>query len=49
MILMDLQMPVKDGLDATKDIRSIEKKIGVKIPIPIVALTGKFFFFFKQK
>jgi CheY-like chemotaxis protein len=42
MILMDLQMPIKDGLEATKEIRAIEKKRGVKIPIPIIALTGKY-------
>lgn len=49
MILMDLQMPIKDGMDATRDIRSIEKKQNVKVPIPIVALTGLSFSFQKKK
>ncbi|CAJ1969845.1 unnamed protein product [Sphenostylis stenocarpa] len=37
-ILMDCQMPVMDGLEATKWIRKIEKAYGVHIPI--IALTS---------
>ncbi len=38
MILMDVQMPVMDGLEATKMIRDLEKKIHTHIPI--VAMTA---------
>ncbi|KAK7278184.1 hypothetical protein RJT34_23209 [Clitoria ternatea] len=37
-ILMDCQMPVMDGLEATKWIRKMEKPYGVRIPI--IALTA---------
>ncbi|KAL2323706.1 hypothetical protein Fmac_028085 [Flemingia macrophylla] len=37
-ILMDWQMPVMDGLEATKKIREMEKAYGVRIPI--IALTA---------
>ncbi|MFW6344262.1 MAG: response regulator [Sediminispirochaetaceae bacterium] len=39
LILMDVQMPVADGIQATTKIRSIEKRDG-KSPIPIIALTA---------
>jgi len=39
LILMDMQMPVMDGLTATSTIRAIELKRGDP-PIPIVALTA---------
>lgn len=39
LILMDMQMPVMDGLTATKKIRAIEKANGVRT-IPILALTA---------
>jgi len=39
LILMDLQMPVMDGLEATRAIRQWEAKAGVK-PTPILALTA---------
>lgn len=39
LILMDVQMPVSDGIDATTEIRSIEKRDG-KSPIPIIAVTA---------
>ncbi|KAH8172137.1 histidine kinase-, DNA gyrase b-, and HSP90-like ATPase domain-containing protein [Sarocladium implicatum] len=38
-ILMDISMPVMDGLDATRRIRAYERKKGLR-PVPIVALTG---------
>ncbi|MDY6855389.1 MAG: response regulator [Thermodesulfobacteriota bacterium] len=39
LILMDLQMPVIDGFEATKKIREIEKSSGKHIPI--IALTAQ--------
>jgi len=39
LIFMDLQMPVKDGLDAMKEIRSAEKANG-KASVPIFILTA---------
>jgi len=39
LILMDVQMPVMDGLDATRRIRAWELQMG-EAPVPIVALTG---------
>ncbi|WP_261362822.1 response regulator [Rubinisphaera margarita] len=39
-ILMDMQMPTMDGLQATKAIRQSERESGVANPIPIVALTA---------
>jgi len=39
LVLMDIQMPVMDGLTATRAIRSIERARG-SAPIPIVALTA---------
>jgi len=38
MVLMDVQMPVMDGLEATQMIRTIEQKL--KTHIPIVAMTA---------
>ncbi|HOV14019.1 MAG TPA: response regulator, partial [Spirochaetota bacterium] len=38
VILMDLQMPEKDGFETTKEIRNLEK--GTNSHIPIVALTA---------
>lgn len=40
LILMDIQMPVMDGLEATKTIRAIEQQNGSQKEIPIVALTA---------
>ncbi|MBF0176823.1 MAG: response regulator [Magnetococcales bacterium] len=39
LILMDLQMPVMDGLTATKAIRSWEK-VNDRAPIPVIAVTA---------
>lgn len=40
LILMDVQMPVMDGLEATLQIREMEAVMGVKSPVPIVALSA---------
>ena len=39
LVLMDMQMPVLDGLQATAAFRALEKKVG-RTPVPIIALTG---------
>lgn len=42
LILMDCQMPVMDGFEATKTIRAREQKSG-QAPLPIIALTANAF------
>ncbi|MBU0972716.1 MAG: response regulator [Proteobacteria bacterium] len=42
LILMDIQMPVMDGLEATRLIRIYEKEQGL-LPVPIIAMTGNAF------
>ena len=39
LILMDLQMPVMDGIDAAREIRGEERLRGAS-PVPILAMTG---------
>jgi CheY-like chemotaxis protein len=39
LILMDIQMPVMDGLTATRLIRESEMQAG-RTPVPLLALTG---------
>jgi len=41
LIIMDIMMPVMDGLEATKQIRIFERK--KKMRIPIIALTANTF------
>jgi len=38
LILMDVQMPVMNGVDATKEIRAFEKPLGIHVPI--IAMTA---------
>ncbi|ETS86347.1 hypothetical protein PFICI_00175 [Pestalotiopsis fici W106-1] len=39
-VLMDLQMPVMDGFEATRKIRELESERGITKPVTIIAITG---------
>lgn len=43
LILMDIQMPIMSGLEATRMIRTIEKGHEVQNPIPIIAISANAF------
>ena len=47
LILMDIQMPVMDGFEATAAIRTIEKKNGRRVPI--IAVTAHVLPGYKEK
>jgi len=40
LILMDIQMPIMNGIECTKKIRKFERESNVKSPIPIIAVTA---------
>lgn len=40
VVLMDINMPILDGFEATRQIRQFEKQEGVSPPATIIALTG---------
>jgi CheY-like chemotaxis protein len=40
VILMDIMMPVMDGLEATSQIRKFEKENPTKIHTPVIAITA---------
>ncbi len=40
LILMDIQMPVMNGLDTTAEIRKLEQQMEVENRIPIIAITA---------
>ncbi len=40
LILMDIQMPVMNGLEATREIRKLEQQLDVEQHVPIIAITA---------
>lgn len=49
IILMDMQMPVLDGIESTLKIREYEKSTGITKPVYIIAVTANAFLEDKQK
>lgn len=47
--LFDVQMPIMDGLEATRHIREIEKSMGKGVHMPIIAVTARAMFGEKEK
>ncbi len=39
IVLMDLQMPIMNGIESTRLIREYERKTNAKLPTPIIAVT----------
>ncbi|MFZ1828988.1 MAG: response regulator [Candidatus Competibacteraceae bacterium] len=40
LVLMDCQMPVMDGFEATRRLRAIEQSTGANVRLPVIALTA---------
>ncbi len=40
LILMDIQMPVMNGIEAATEIRKLEQQMEVEHPVPIIAITA---------
>ncbi len=49
LILMDCNMPIMDGFEATQQIRNLEHQQNITTPIPIIALTAHAFDEIKQQ
>ncbi|WP_209319706.1 response regulator [Ancylomarina longa] len=43
IILMDLQMPIMGGIEASLRIRKLEEERGTKRPVPIIAFTANYY------
>ena len=41
LVLMDLQMPIMDGYEASRMIRYREKEMGLRDPVPVFAITAQ--------